>query len=513
VADGDEAGDSVSNAGDATVLRRPSRLPSAADILPTLLLLLAEGGWIAVAYILFEAASREAPLLPPVPMALLLAAATGAGVIAERMGPRRTGRGWPIAAIVLVALVALVGWALAGQTRAALVSPSPLSALNRHPGGWLLGLAFFRGTGLARSRSFEAPGESPVAVGIPAIVAAYLVGGVIGQPGRGVFMETALPDAILCVCAGLVGLSLTRARAIGAGGPLDWRRNPAWLGTLLAISVAILAVALPASFTVGPALLLVLAALPVPLLFVGLLFGIDRRIVRILIFTFALAIVMALILRSLIASGLITMSPVGRAGVSSQTDETWHTMLAAFLLAAFAVFLVALAIATWMRKAPSPSKYGVDEERVIERDDEASWRLWRRPHIGGLRHRGAAPRDAAEAYLASVAALERVEWLRRDPTETPAEHARRVRVALGGHPFDDLHLGRIGSALGRLAADYELARFGARPLTRREDRRGLERFAEIHRAIGRMRRSMQRRDAARSSEPRPARSRGALRRP
>ena len=63
--------------------------------------------------------------------------------------------------------------------------------------------------------------------------------------------------------------------------------------------------------------------------------------------------------------------------------------------------------------------------------------------------------------------------VRREPAETPAEHARRLRE--GG-----------GSALGLdlLAADYALVRFAGVRLSEREDRRAVARWRTLRRTLG-----------------------------
>jgi hypothetical protein len=81
--------------------------------------------------------------------------------------------------------------------------------------------------------------------------------------------------------------------------------------------------------------------------------------------------------------------------------------------------------------------------------------------------RQVAPRSASEAYVASLDVLAQWPEFTRLPSETPAEHARRVR-SVG-----------VGPALGRLAADYALVEFGRRTLTPSEHRRAIERWRRI----------------------------------
>ena len=62
--------------------------------------------------------------------------------------------------------------------------------------------------------------------------------------------------------------------------------------------------------------------------------------------------------------------------------------------------------------------------------------------------------------------------MRREPGETPAEHAARLR----GTGWGTL-------ALDLLAADYGLVRFGGATLTEAEDRRGIRRASLLRRRL------------------------------
>ena len=64
--------------------------------------------------------------------------------------------------------------------------------------------------------------------------------------------------------------------------------------------------------------------------------------------------------------------------------------------------------------------------------------------------------------------------VRRDPTETPAEHASRLRAG-----------GRSGLSLDLLAADYALVRFAGVELSPREDHRAVARWRILRRRIPR----------------------------
>jgi hypothetical protein len=125
-----------------------------------------------------------------------------------------------------------------------------------------------------------------------------------------------------------------------------------------------------------------------------------------------------------------------------------------------------------MRRKPDEDD-DVVEVRTIDHGEgtPARPRLRRRP-------RPLAPVDAVTAYLRLVDDLASRPGLRRGPAETPAEHARRLRVA-----------GRTGLSMDLLAADYALARYGEIPLTEVEDRRAVTRWRSLRGRLLGLRRS------------------------
>jgi hypothetical protein len=105
----------------------------------------------------------------------------------------------------------------------------------------------------------------------------------------------------------------------------------------------------------------------------------------------------------------------------------------------------------------------VAETRTIDRGDEDV----REPAARRRRFRG-APSTAVAAYHRLLTDLDGRPIVARAPSETPHEHARRVRSD---------GWGRIG--LDLLVADYTLDRFAGRPVTPAEDRRGVRRWRRL----------------------------------
>jgi hypothetical protein len=137
------------------------------------------------------------------------------------------------------------------------------------------------------------------------------------------------------------------------------------------------------------------------------------------------------------------------------------------LLLILAIVGIIVLIALWMRRAPAPEGL-IGETRTIDPSGEGLSPPRRRRRLGFRQ----APLTAVQAYVALVDDLERHPDVRRDPAETPAGHAARLRAA-----------GRAGLSLDLLAADYALARYGGVTLAAREDRRAVGRWRALRRRI------------------------------
>ncbi len=466
--------------GDPRHARRSGRvamgLLGLVGAVPVLLVLVAEGAWVFVIYALFQAASRDPEALFPV--AFVAAAVCGAA--AGRIGPRRVGGAWPAVAVILVALVAAVGWLTSAGTVRSVASGALADAVVAHPGGWLVGLAFLRGIAASRKRSDDAPAGPLIVIAIPAIVGAYVVAGALPTAAATAFRAAALPATVAFVGAGLVGLALSRVARLEKTSAIDWRRNPAWLGLLVTVVGAVLVLAVPAAFTIGPLVVLVLAALPVPLLFLGFLSGFDRRALRTLVATIGTVAFVVLILR-VFASGPAQQnqqSPQAAVGQPPASDQAWVTVAGWILLVIAVAIVVAILAAIWMRGARGQLDEDVAEERAIDRGTDIERPTWRAPWRRARRR--PPPTDAVTAYLAAVALIERDPELGRLAAETPAEHAGRVRRVASGPDRPESDRG-IPGPLARLAADYELARFADRALTTAEERRALARWDTVRR--------------------------------
>jgi hypothetical protein len=441
--------------------------------IPTTLLLLAEGLWIAIPYQLLQVASSEPTTLGP----LAFAVGAGAGTWSAMSGPRFLGSRWPLTATLLFGLAGAAGWMLSTHTRAVLLSADPAAAFATHPGGWLMSLAFLRGVSVGGAGRETAPTGSLVIVGVPAIALTYALAAAMERAKLDAFAAAADPDTLLFVACGLVGLALVRIRWLGAISPVRWSTNRAWLGLLLALVAGMLLLAVPASSTVPPLVMLIVALLPLPILAAGLVVGLDRRLFRVVLSMVIFAVVGVAVVQAIMGRPVVVdQGGAASGGLATNTpDHTWLVVGGWLLLLAAVAIAVAIMVLLWMRKAPARLE-DAGEERTIdrgpEREHQASPVPSRQPRWGG------APRDAAEAYLAALDLLAAHDDLRRLAGETPAEHVRRL-----SSPEPPAASPTIARPLALLAADFELFRFAGRALTPAEHRRGLARWGSIRAAV------------------------------
>jgi len=136
------------------------------------------------------------------------------------------------------------------------------------------------------------------------------------------------------------------------------------------------------------------------------------------------------------------------------------------------MILVLVLARIWSRRS-GPTIDDLDEIRLIDRGIESDALRPPRWRLGlGLRS-GPEPRDAVDAYLRLLRDLESRPTVRREPAETPAAHAARLRTE-----------GAADLSLDLLAADYALARFGGVELSAAEELRAVGRWRRLRRTLG-----------------------------
>ena len=441
---------------------QPNGLARAGAFAPVVLAVVAEAAWITVVAGLLQ----EYVLAYPTLELPVLAAAVALGAMTARLlGPRLGGR-WPVSAAVLTIGVGAAGWLLAPDARMALGGGDLPRALGIHPGGWLVGVAFLRGTAYARLPISEPRLARLLGVGIAGLALSAIAGGMISEPWRGRFLADALTGTTVFAASATLGLSLVRLSAIGDDAGFDWRRNPVWAVFVVALVLATAGLALPASRIAGPIVTLAVGAAIGPLMLIALVAGFTRKTVWVLaiVALIATGFVALVTLFGARPSG-ISVAPGGGAGGQPAPPPPPPEAVITGAVLALAVAMVAIIVLVrlWGRRQPLDDE-AVREIRTIDRGEPSRAGPWQRHRRG----RPVPPADAVAAYRALVADLDGLPDLRREPAETPAEHAHRLRAS-----------GRASLSLDLLAADYALARFGDVALSPAEHQRAVGRWQAL----------------------------------
>jgi hypothetical protein len=434
---------------------------------------LAEGGWVAVLYLLVDSIARVNAPLNPIVFMVTAGVSCAAAARLDRLASSRL-------TVVVGLLVggAAVGLFLSVVASTVLLGRDPGRAMVSDPGAILLGIAALRGFVRAGALRDAGQASRPFLVALVGLTCAWIFGGALSEPMRTVFREAAVVPTIAFVIGGLASTGLARAELASSGAGFDPLANRPWLVAMLGSAAAIGLASLP----VGNGLERMFAALIAwPLTLPLLIFGaIVARILvpsrrgalrRAGIYTFA----------PLIAFGVLALiavvwphrevgstpeeasgSGLGPAEPDSPVFDILLTALAIGLIVAVLLFLAR----AWRKNAGERGQPSMDRRsrafRSADTDLDGGFDLGRQ--LRRLTRRG-RPSDAVAAYLAALRAIEPDEELRRDPAETPAAHAKRLRGAGAGTLELDL-----------LAADFELARWGGRWISPAEDRRAIGRW-------------------------------------
>jgi Domain of unknown function (DUF4129) len=450
-----EPGGPVAAHGEGVVAETLRRLPGA-------LAALAEGAWVSVVAALLAAGAHDTARLGPIGFAA--AALIGLGA-ARRFGnlPR-----WPEMTVALTVAAGLAGWLADPGARAAIAGLDLGDAVTHHLGGWLAGLALLRGSAHARPASSQGAMESLLAVGLPGLAIPILIGGALEEPWRTRFAEDARLGVVLFLVAATVGVGVARLAALRGPLGFDWRGNRAWLALIVVLVLGVSLLALPLASIVGPAVQVTIAALFLPAVVLGAIAGMRQLSRR--------AIVIYLVASTLLIVGFSVFPEVrvplpntaeeAKGVAEPATDSTAVYAVIGIAILVLIVLGVLLLARLWARDALARRGGDVPEERWIDTGERA-------PNAGRRfgrvrRPRRVAPTTAAEAYLATLADLDGQPDRRREPAESPAEHAARLRASRQGALSLDL-----------LAADYELIRFGGGNVSPGEDRRAVRRWQRL----------------------------------
>jgi len=427
-----------------------------------------EAAWVTLVYVTVEAISRAAPA--PLPLVAFACAAL-AGLVSARWLVRHPGGAGRTMLAAAAVAVAVIGVLLPLAPAAAAVD-SPLTVLAMHPGGILLGVALFRGT--AHLTSGDDGRIADVALG-PGLIGIALVWGILtvnGATKDPAILGVAFAATVTYVTAGLLSIGLARSvelRPPGGAGS-DGRT---WLWLLIAVVAGMLVVAIPLAAVIG---------VPVNDAIRGTMGPVGDVLVPLLTVLLwpagLLVSAIVLIFSSLRGGAGVVIG--GPLGIEGPGGFDWQRALGPSGAQAFVLGLVPIVIGIVVafllarRLLRRPDLAEIDREVVEIRENEPPSARLRslRPHVR-LPQRPRAPRTASEAYLASLDVLATRPDAARSRSETPAEHARRLRP------------GEVGLPIGRLAADYALEAFADRRLTPAEHRRAIERWRRIRSTGGR----------------------------
>ena len=436
----------------------------AVEALPAAAVALAEGAWIAVVYAALQVGLvRSEPWLGV--WAFVIAAGVGV-FLARRHWPRRPRFGVPTVLVLTIAFIGSIGWAADPVVRALVADGSIGAALTEHRAGWLLALAAWRGMRHGDAASDDLVVATALTWLLPALALPWMVGSLTAS--REAFVDEALPATILFVAASLLAIGLVRLDALCRSAGVDWQRNRAWLWLLgILTAVTMLAGAVTAALTnASPARILQQALGPI------------ESLVR--------------TVQGALTRAGDTIAPVvpidgtapgsGRMGIAvawGLPDFPAWIAATAWICLGLLVTVAVILLARRIRSGRGPRSSGepadvLHEERHV-RLPRPSLTLPRvgRPRIQFARR--LAPDTASRVYLALLADLEGDDRRARQASESPATHARRLRVE------------GVGSlALDLLAADFVLERYGcvrlrASEVTRAPRRRRMARGPHVRR--------------------------------
>jgi hypothetical protein len=424
----------------------------------------AESGWLSVVYAgAAVLMSKTAPVLGPFEIAGFVAV----GLLVGRIS--RTNPG--------VGAVLLIGFAIAGgvlgwlaDNNVWLTLPNLPRALGLHIAGWVASVAVIRGSLVAVDERAPFQLESlmsfmPLLIGFLWAYTTFAV-----RPGLWLpFAVSAMWGTVWFLSASLVAIGLARLEILHRD-VVDPHRKRAWRWIVVVIGLGVIPIAIPLAILSGIPLSALLSPVTGPVQF-----GFGLLVYPLIFIVWILTAIL-----SPIAPGVgefldrLGQAIAARGRPEPQESSTIGVILGLALWTVTVVVLIYAIyyIARWMLSRR--------DTRLIADDDQA----------GGLTHeivmpspdkkpaahrkrRKLSPHDAVGAYIAAIDELDKDPDYARRESETPAQHAARLRRRGT----------EIAPDLGRLAAGYQIARYAERSINPFENVRAMSRLQRIKRAL------------------------------
>jgi hypothetical protein len=420
---------------------------------------LAEGSWLAVLYAALQAGAKEISYLGPLELGVLVVAGAAWGRRRRWTSPAAEAVGLPLLAL----LCGVFGWLLAPAVRVALSEGDLLRALSLHVPGWLAALAFWRGVA-QRFRADDAVTEHLLARwAVPGLAIPWLLGYAFADGKlQDDFAAAALMGTLFFIGSAFTALGLKRLEALRRSTGRDWRGDRSWLFMIVAVALVL---------TVGSVPLAALLGIPVRSLLATIAVPLQTLILLLVLMTAPVLLAAAFVagwLGGMVPAEVFKLPtftiPRGEAG-----SDLLLTILSVVVAAIFVFDFLALLALLWMvyggRRRGDLLEQPFEERAIVQPppdEDDAP------PVPAAGRRRVPISDEVSAAYLAALDALAiDGRWPRR-ADESPAAHLARVRTEGFG-----------SGAFARLAAAYQLVRYGGRSLPDRERSRSRARLDSI----------------------------------
>jgi hypothetical protein len=422
---------------------------------------LAEGSWLAVVYAALQAATGGFPWIGPLEFGVMAGAGMTWGRRRRWRSPAAEALGLPLLALVAGAF----GWLLDPVVRGDLAVGLPIAALSLHGPGWLGAIAFWRGEVHRSREDDDVIQDRLLRWALPGLAIPWLVGHAASTGAiEEAFTSAAFVGTVFFIGSAFTAMGLSRLEAVRAVTGSDWRSNRSWVVLVVGVAIVLTVLSAPASAFLGVPAEALLAAVVGP--------------IQTFLFVLVLLMTPVILLGALLADLVQPLLPEGFGLGQIRTPDitfdpreaanNWPSIIFYVILGSLLAFeLFVLGVMLWMRHQERRRMRAMASEAFEERSIviPPSGREAETPSAPGRRAAPLPLDDPAGAYLAALSSLERDgRWARR-PTETPATHAARIRGE-----------GMEAGAFGRLAAAYQLVRYGALPLSDRERRRSAPRL-------------------------------------